>query len=105
MNMTNTTARIAIQANDPVDRLGALRAQIAELEAEAKPIVDELKAQGEGVYEGSLFRAKITEVAGRESFDSAAMEAKLRSLGVDNRFFSKITKTSAPSLRLTVTDR
>jgi hypothetical protein len=105
MNMTATTAKIAIQANDPVDRLGALRAQIADLESEAKPIVDELKTQGAGVYEGTLFRVKIAEVAGRESYDSAAMEAKLRSLGVDNRFFSKITKVSAPSLRLTVTDR
>ena len=53
MNMTATLSKIAIQANDPVDRLGALRAQIAELEAEAKPLVDELKAQGAGVYEGS----------------------------------------------------
>ena len=105
MNMTATLSKIAIQANDPVDRLGALRAQIAELEAEAKPLVDELKAQGAGVYEGSLFKATVSDVAGRDIIDAAAMEEKLRDLGVDNRWFSRNTKTTAASLRLSVKDR
>lgn len=103
---TATIAKIGHnQANDPADRLGALRAQIATLEAEAKIITDDLKARGPGEYEGQLFRVKIAEVAGRETINAAAMEEKLRDLGVDNRWFSRNTKVSPPTLRLTVTDR
>ena len=101
-----TPASIAkITSNHPVDRLGAIRAQIADLEAQAKPLTDELKAAGPGVTEGQLFKATVSEVAGREVIDPAAMEAKLREMGVDNRWFSRNTKTTASSLRLSIKDR
>lgn len=43
----------------PVDRLGGIKAKIAELEAQEKAIVDRLKAQGDGVYNGRLFAAYV----------------------------------------------
>jgi len=81
------TAKISNNHNaNPVDRLGALKAQAADLEAQIKKITDELKKQGAGEYEGDLFRVKIAEVPESESYDSKA-------------------KIKAGYLRLTVTDR
>lgn len=102
--MTNIAAR-QITAISPVDRLGALRAQIAELEAAEKVLVDEIKSWGAGAYEADLFCATVADVAGRESLDAKAMEEKLRELDVDGRWFSRHTKTSKASVRLTLTDR
>lgn len=101
----NTAQISRITSNHPVDRLGALRAQIADLEAQAKPLADELKAKGPGVTEGQLFKATVSEVAGRDVVDPKVMEEKLRDLGVDNRWFSRNTKTTASSLRLAIKDR
>tara|TARA_R110000868_G_scaffold234477_2_gene488170 strand:+ start:2591 stop:2905 length:315 start_codon:yes stop_codon:yes gene_type:complete len=92
-------------ATSTVDRLGALRAQIANLEKAEKALVDEIKAQGPGSYEGELFVANVAEVAGRESIDPVAMETKLRELGVDDRFFSRHIKITKASVRLTIKDR
>ncbi len=43
-----------------IDELGLLQAQIADLEAKAKKIADEIKNIGEGQYEGSLFKGCVT---------------------------------------------
>lgn len=51
-----------------VDTLGLLLAQIAELEAKANLIKQDLKAQGQGVYEGSMFKASVI-VANRTNVD------------------------------------
>jgi len=53
MNMTD------IQLSK-IDELGMLQAQIAELEAKAKKLADEIKNQGEGHYEGNLFKGCVT---------------------------------------------
>ena len=51
-----------------VDTLGLLLAQIAELEAKANLIKQDLKAQGQGVYEGSMFKASVI-VSNRTNVD------------------------------------
>jgi hypothetical protein len=43
-------------------------------------------------------------VADRESLDAKAMEAKLREMGVDNRWFSKNTKTTRGYTALKITE-
>lgn len=45
----------------PIDELGALKAQIAELQARADEISRELKDQGPGRYSGAYFDANVVE--------------------------------------------
>ena len=94
-----------INATSPVDRLGILRAQIAELETKERVLVDEIKSWGAGAYDAELYSATVAEIPGRESVDPKAMHDKLVELGVDGRWFNKHTKVSKASVRLTVTDR
>lgn len=51
-----------------VDTLGLLLAQIAELEAKANLIKQDLKVQGQGTYEGSMFKATVI-VSNRSNVD------------------------------------
>lgn len=102
---TAAIAKIGHNANNAIDRLGILNAQIADLEAQAKPLKADITAMGIGRHEGDLFAATVSEVAPSESPDPAAMEAKLRELGVDNRWFNKNTKTRAGYTRVAVKDR
>ena len=51
-----------------VDTLGLLLAQIAELEAKANLIKQDLKAQGQGAYSGSMFKATVI-VSNRSNVD------------------------------------
>ena len=78
-----------------VDRLGAIKAQIAELKAVEDFLAAEIKAMGVGAYDGEAFRANVVEVASRESADPKAMEAKLRDMGVDGRWFSRNMKSTS----------
>lgn len=78
----------------PVDRLGDIKAQIAELKAVEAELVAEIKDMGPGAHEGYGYRATVADVAERKSLDPKAAEAKLRELGVDGRWFSKNTKTT-----------
>jgi len=94
-----------ISATSHVDRLGQINAQIADLQEKAKILSDEIKGWGAGRHEGELFSATVAEIPGRESVDPKALQAKLEELGIDGRWFSKHTKVSAASVRLTVTDR
>ena len=59
-----------------VDRIGALKAQIAPLEKQLKKLQDELKARGAGRYEGELFDASVYNVE-RSTLDQDAVRAKL----------------------------
>ena len=74
--------------------LANIRAQIAELANVEKALVEEIKAAGEGTYTEGNYAATVYSVAERSSTDSKAMEAKLRELGVDNRWFSKNQKVT-----------
>ena len=61
-----------------VDDLGRLKAQIADLEAKAKGLHQQLEAMGAGSYEGALFQATVSDVT-RESPD-AILKAKIKQL-------------------------
>lgn len=99
MNVTN------LKTNNPIDALGKVLAEIKDLENQANPLKEEVKAMGAGQHEGQLFMATVSDVEETESYDSAKMEAKLRELGVDNRFFNKIIKTKAGYSRVLVKSR
>ena len=59
-----------------VDRIGALKAQIAPLEKQLKKLQDELKARGPGRYEGELYDATVF-TSTRDLLDMDAVRAKL----------------------------
>lgn len=75
-----------------LDKLVALKAEIAKLVAEEKAMLEEIKALGNGRYEDGAHAATVYSVEARLSPDPKAMEAKLRELGVDNRWFAKNQK-------------
>lgn len=77
-----------------VDRLGDIKAQIADLKKIEADLAQRLIDAEQDAVEGRFFRATISQVAERQSLDAKAAEAKLRELGVDGRWFSKHQKTS-----------
>ena len=89
----NTTIDLA---GSVVDRLGNIKAQIAELKAvEAKLVALLINATEAGdAIDGNTFRATVSTVAPRQSLDAKAAEAKLRELGVDGRWFAKNQKVA-----------
>ena len=87
-----------------IAQLVEIRNQIAELQNLEKALAEEIKALGAGRYEQGSHAATVYTVADRESYDARAMEAKLRELGVDNRWFSKNTKTTRGYTALKITE-
>ncbi len=69
MAKTNSTACAAAltqkQIVRTVDKLAALKAQIANLELEADNLADLLKYQGEGVYFGNMHKFMVATVTGQ----------------------------------------
>ena len=61
---------------NPVDALGELKAQIADLEAQEKALRDSIAELGAGAYDGDLFRASVS-IADRETIDWRAIAEKL----------------------------
>jgi hypothetical protein len=59
-----------------IDRLGALKAMIAELQAEEKELKAVLIEQGPGSYEGSMYDASVS-MTERETLDMAAVREYL----------------------------
>jgi hydroxymethylglutaryl-CoA reductase len=82
-----------------VDQLGMLLAQIADLEAQAEVIKNELKQQ-EGHIEGNLYKACVT-LSQRKTVDNKAVFAEAN---VPADLIKKHTKTSAV-ITLKVTSR
>jgi hypothetical protein len=60
----------------PVDALGSLKAQIADLEKAAKVYHAQIVAMGVGAHEGDIFRATVS-VADRDTLDMVAVREKL----------------------------
>lgn len=113
----------------PVDRLGEIRAQIADLKVIEAPLVAEIKSFGIGTFDGDLFVGRVSDVPASLGYDVAALEKKFVSLGgvlhppledrlralmkaksrdgrVDERFFTRHTiVTRNASVRLTLKDR
>jgi hypothetical protein len=81
-------------SNNPIDALGDIKAEIANLTAIAKIYEAQIKDLGVGAHDGDLFRASVSEVAERSSLCPKAAEEKLRELGVDGRWFSKNQKVA-----------
>ena len=77
-----------------VDRLGDIKAQIAELKKVEANLIALIVNSGDDAIDGHLFRATVSQVAERQSLDVKAAEAKLRELGVDGRWFSKNQKVT-----------
>ena len=73
-----------------VDTLGLLLAQIAELEAKAELIKKDLKAQGQGVYNGSMFKANVI-VSNRSNVDFKQVFAEC---SVPAEIIARNTKTA-----------
>jgi hypothetical protein len=82
-----------------VDQLGMLLAQIADLEAQAEVIKNELKQQ-EGHIEGNLYKACVT-LSQRKTVDNKAVFSEAN---VPADLIEKHTKTSAV-ITLKVTSR
>ena len=82
-----------------VDQLGMLLAQIADLEAQAEVIKNELKQQ-EGHIEGNLYKACVT-LSQRKTVNNKAVFAEAN---VPADLIEKHTKTSAV-ITLKVTSR
>lgn len=77
-----------------VDRLGDIKAQIADLKKVEAELAQRLIDSGADIVDGVGYRATVSVVAERQSLDVKAAEAKLRDLGVDGRWFSKNQKTT-----------
>lgn len=88
------TVAATITPISPIDRLGEIKAQIADLKAIEAFLTEEVKALGVGAHEGSLYRASVSQIEERTSVDPKAMQAKLIELGVDGRWFSRHLKTT-----------
>lgn len=74
-----------------IDELGMLQAQIADLEAKAKKLADEIKNQGEGHYEGNLYKGCVT-LSQRATVDNKAV---FKAANVPADLIAQHTKTTA----------
>jgi hypothetical protein len=88
------TAPVTDFSSAIVDRLGDIKAQIADLKKIEADLVQRLIDSEQDAIDGRFFRATVSQVAERHSLDAKAAEAKLRDLGVDGRWFSKNQKTT-----------
>jgi len=79
---------------ETVDKLGKVKAQISPLVSIEKDLKDMLCDAGPGAYEGKLFRATVSETI-RTGPDAEKMEAKLRELGVSEKWFTANSKMTA----------
>jgi hypothetical protein len=59
-----------------VDELGAIKAQIADLEIREKKLRDQLVAIGPGAYDGDNYRATVSS-SERDTLDMKAVREKL----------------------------
>jgi hypothetical protein len=80
-----------------VDELGRLRAQIADLRTREEELVAGIKLRGDGVYEGTMFRA-VVSAYDRCSTDWKAIAEHLEA----SRQLIKAHTTNAPQLKLTM---
>lgn len=72
----NAPATAPVILSALVDRLAAIKSQLADLTAEEKTLKTELIAAGLPVIEGSAHRVAVSLCAGRESIDWATIAAK-----------------------------
>lgn len=63
-----------------IDRLGELKAQIADLQELADKLASDIKELGAGKHEGDLFSATVSKVEDAWSADPKAISKKLQEL-------------------------
>ena len=100
----NAVAQV-IQFPSQIDRLGELKAIMADLQAEYDQIADSLRAQGAGTHEGRMFKAVVSEEALTTTFDAAAAKAKLLEVGVAQSWIDGNIKVSVRKASVTVRAR
>lgn len=91
-----------------IDRLGELKAQIADMQDLADKLAKNIKEMGAGRHDGDLFSASVSKVDDRWSVDSKAVAVKLRELmGAEayDRFCAAHQKKTAGYTSLTLTAR
>ena len=76
-----------------VDRLAVIKAQTAALAAEEKELKAVLAESGQAVIEGTLHRAAVSQCAGRDSIDWAAIAARFNP---SRQLITAHTSTGAP---------
>jgi len=100
----NAVAQV-IQFPSQIDRLGELKAIMADLQAEYDQIADSLRAQGAGTHEGRMFKAVVSEEALTTTFDAAAAKAKLLEAGVAQSWIDGNVKVSVRKASVSVRAR
>lgn len=81
------------------DRLGQIKAQIADLKKIEAALSDELKVFGASSYEGVLYRAVIAERAATTKVD---WEAIAKKLNPSRQLIQAYTRTGESTITLTV---
>lgn len=76
-------------APSAVDKLGMLKAQIADLQAQAEAIKNLIIGEGAGEYDGAIFRATVSKVS-RDTIN-----ADLARKYLTEKQLAKITKTNS----------
>ena len=74
INVNHPTYQQALA--DTIDRLGVVKAQAAELAREEKALKAIIADHGPGAYEGTLYRATVSDFE-QERLDMEAVRAKL----------------------------
>lgn len=100
-----TAANTVSFAAAQIDRLGEIKAQIADLKRVEAELVERILQEVETDADGRFFRAVVVRSPETSSLDPKAAEEKLRELGVDGRWFSKNQKTRKASVSLRVSAR
>lgn len=88
-----------------IDRLGDIKAQIADLKKVEAELAAAIIQSVSDAHDGRFYRATVVHTAESFSLDPKAAEAKLRDLGVDGRWFSKNQKSRKASVSVRVTAR
>jgi hypothetical protein len=84
-----------------VDQLGALKAEIAELEVREKALRDELLRRGKNEAEGALFSVTVTNAV-RRTLDTKAVKAEMGAAWWDARCRQAVVTTVAVKPRAVV---
>jgi hypothetical protein len=87
-----------ISAGDLADRLGVLKANIAELEVREKALRDELIRRGSPSIEGAVYSATITEAV-RWTLDTKALKAEMGAAWYDAHCRQSVVTTVAVKAR------
>lgn len=85
-----------------VDRLGIINATIADLKKESATLRADLEAAGLKSIEGTLYRASISECAGKTATDWQTIAMRFKP---SPQLIRRHTTTGEGSVRLTITAR